>query len=462
MRNEWKEVTLDKVYEFRSGLSKPRSEFGSGYKFLSFKDVFYNYFVPDELTELVNSTGAERENCSVKRGDVFLTRTSETFDELGMSSVALRDYENATFNGFCKRLRPIDNSVIVPEYAGYYFRSLRFRRSVTAMSSMSTRANLNNEILGKLKIVIPSKEEQKKIGFILKAFDDKIALNRRQNDTLEHIAQALFQSWFVDFDPVIDKALAAGKPIPEPLQARAARREAMGDRRKPLPAEIQALFPDGFGFDEELGWVPEGWRVGRVEELANVIGGGTPSKKVPEYFSENGIAWLTPKDLSGYQWKFISRGATDISLLGLKKSSAKLMPRGTVLFSSRAPIGYIAIAENEIATNQGFKSLVPKKAVPSEYLFYFLKSNIDRVESFATGSTFKEVSGSAIKALFILIPSKEILNRYEKETTPFNERRLSIQKESEYLTQLRDTLLPKLISGELRLPEAEKVLKDVL
>jgi type I restriction enzyme S subunit len=160
MATSWREVPLDQLYDFSSGLSKPRAEFGFGRGFLSFKDVFYNYFVPAELSELVNSTEKEQDSCSVKRGDVFLTRTSETIDELGMSCVALKDYPSATFNGFTKRLRPKDDTDVVPEYAGYYFRSPRFRAEVNALSNLSTRASLNNEMLGRLKIVLPNVQEQ--------------------------------------------------------------------------------------------------------------------------------------------------------------------------------------------------------------------------------------------------------------------------------------------------------------
>ena len=140
MVDETKVATLDQIYEFSSGLSKPRSEFGEGYPFLSFKDVFNHTFVPKTLSELVRSSEAERKSLSIKRGDVFLTRTSETMDELGMSSVALTDIPDATFNGFTKRLRPKVSDAILPEYAGYFFRSPGFRNAVTAMSSLSTRA----------------------------------------------------------------------------------------------------------------------------------------------------------------------------------------------------------------------------------------------------------------------------------------------------------------------------------
>lgn len=207
-------------------------------------------------------------------------------------------------------------------------------------------------------------------------------------------------------------------------------------------------------------WVPKGWKVGSNNEIAEVIGGGTPSTKIEEYYCQDGIPWLSPKDLSGYEWKFISKGATDITNLGLQKSSARLMPKGTVLFSSRAPIGYIAIAENEISTNQGFKSLVPKNKMASNYLFYFLKTNLTDIEAIATGSTFKEVSGSAIKNFKILIPFPNVIEHFEVKTQEFDAKQLIIQKEVKSLTSIRNTLLPKLISGEIRIPEAKTILRE--
>ena len=124
MRADWKEVRLADYYDISSGLSKPAKDFGSGSPFLSFKDIFHNYFVPSELSQLVKSNEIEQGKCSVKKGDVFLTRTSETVEELGMSCVALKDYPNATFNGFSKRLRPKPNSPIDPKFIGFYLRSL--------------------------------------------------------------------------------------------------------------------------------------------------------------------------------------------------------------------------------------------------------------------------------------------------------------------------------------------------
>ena len=227
---EWKEYKLDEVYEVSNGLSKKREEFGFGYEFLAFTDVFNNYFVPQTLDNLVNSSEMERVKCSIKRGDVFLTRTSEKLDELGRSCVALKDYPNATFNGFTKRLRPIGNVEILPEYAGYYFRSLKFRNAVTSMSSMTTRASLNNDMISLLTITVPTLEEQENIANILSCLDEKIELNNEMNKTLEEMAQCIFKRWFVDFE---------------------------------FPNENGEPYKSSGGemVDSELGMIPNGWEV---------------------------------------------------------------------------------------------------------------------------------------------------------------------------------------------------------
>ncbi|MCB4781359.1 MAG: restriction endonuclease subunit S, partial [Sulfurovum sp.] len=146
------------------------------------------------------------------------------------------------------------------------------------------------------------------------------------------------------------------------------------------------------------------WREYKISDIADVIGGGTPKTSVDEYWNGD-IPWLAPRDLTGYDKVYISHGDRFITEEGLKKSSTKLMPKGSVLLTSRAPIGYVAIAQNEICTNQGFKSLVPKKDLCySEFLYYWIKSNIDYLQQLGTGTTFTEISGSVVKNIDILLP----------------------------------------------------------
>lgn len=193
----WEKVKLKELYEVHNGLSKGRKFFGTGYPFLSFSTVFNNYFIPDEITDFVQSTEKEQENYSIKRGDVFVTRTSETSNELGMSCVALKDYPKATYNGFTKRMRPITGKLL-PEYVGYYMRLPSFRAGFQAFSTMTTRASLRNEDLLSLQIAVPPIDVQEKIAGILGAYDDLIENNKKQIKLLEEMAQRLYREWFVD------------------------------------------------------------------------------------------------------------------------------------------------------------------------------------------------------------------------------------------------------------------------
>lgn len=255
--SRWPTYALTDVFDIRSGLSKPASEFGAGYPFVTFKDVLDNYFLPETLGSLVRSSDTERELCDVRQGDVFLTRTSETQEELGMSSVALRDYDGATFNGFAKRLRPREPHQIVPEYVAYYFRSPRFRSLMSGYSSLSTRASLNNDMLSRLQIVLPDVKTQEEIGYTLRSLDDKIRQNRRTGRALEGLARATFKAWFVDFEPV--KAKAAGAAA-----------------FPGMPSAAFAALPDRLT-DSPLGPVPEGREVQPLSTVCQIVSGGRPS-----------------------------------------------------------------------------------------------------------------------------------------------------------------------------------------
>ena len=191
------------------------------------------------------------------------------------------------------------------------------------------------------------------------------------------------------------------------------------------------------------------WTTGTISDLGAVVGGSTPSKAKPEYYTESGIAWITPKDLSINKSKFISHGENDITELGLRNSSAAIMPEGTVLFSSRAPIGYIAITAGEVTTNQGFKSVVPKPEIGTPFVYFFLKHNLPVIEGMASGSTFKEVSGSTMKSIPAVIPDAETLARFNDFCTPIFAQQRILENQSQLLAALRDNLLPKLMSGEI-------------
>lgn len=238
----WKKVKLGDLYTVHNGLSKGRKYFGSGYPFLSFSTVFNNYFIPTELSDLVQSDENEQKNYSICRGDVFVTRTSETSDELGMSCVALKDYPTATYNGFTKRMRPIENDIVLPEYIGYYMRMPSFRGEFQAFSKMTTRASLKNEDLLGLAIMLPPMAKQEKIAHILRNYDYLIENNGKQIKLLEEAAQRLYKEWFVDL-----------------------------------------RFP-GYEAVEVIDGIPSGWRKASLVEIAPIITG----KKDANFGTANG------------------------------------------------------------------------------------------------------------------------------------------------------------------------------
>jgi len=414
MNSEWVTSSLLDHYEVRSGLSKSAKDFGSGAPFLTFKDVFYNYFTPEVLGDFVQSTQKDREGCSVMRGDVFLTRTSETMHELGMSCVALRDYKDATFNGFCKRLRPKPESNLLPEYVGYYLRGPKFRQAMLALSTMSTRASLNNEMIGRLEISFPSRESQVRISEILKSLDDRIALLRETNATLEGIAQSLFKSWFVDFDPV--RAKMEGR-VPDGID------------------EVTAgLFPDSFE-ESELGLVPKGWQPIRLDAFIELAYGKALKAEqrnpgvVPVYGSGGVTGWHdTP--LVNQSSIVVGRKGTVGSLFW---ESRPFFPIDTVFYvKSKRPLTYC----HQLLKTLGLNDMNTDAAVPG-----LNRENVYR----------------------LLVPDApaNILQAFDELVQSLRGRIDHNEAQAQTLATLRDTLLPRLISGQLRLSTPEPLCESV-
>lgn len=307
----------------------------------------------------------------------------------------------------------------------YWLSSSEGQETIRSIVAGSAQPKFNKTDFRKINIPVPSIPEQRAIARVLSSLDDKIELNNRMNKTLEEITQTLFKRWFVDFE---------------------------------FPDENGNPYKSSGGkmVDSDLGMIPDGWRVGCIDYLGTIVGGGTPSKARDDYFCDSGIAWITPKDLSNTSNKYIAHGAIDITHDGYKNSSTQLMPSGTVLFSSRAPIGYLAIANNEITTNQGFKSIVPNKGFGSEFVYYMMKLISPDIENQATGSTFKEVSGGELKRFPILLPKTSISTDFSIIADSLGKFRQKSEQQSSLLIQLRDTLLPKLMSGEIRVAISEE------
>lgn len=365
-----------------------------------------------EVSSLDNSNYISTENMLPNRAGITTATTLPTgeytpsfeIDDTLVSNIRpyFKKIWKATFSGGCSAdvlvFKAKEN--VSKEYLYYVLADDEFFRYSMTTSKGTKMPRGDKTSIMNYPIKLPPLPTQQKIAAILSSLDDKIELNNKINTNLEQQAGALFKNWFVDFEP--------------------------------------------FG-----GKMPEGWKVGKLSEIGTIVGGSTPSKAKKDYYTNNGIAWITPKDLSNDKSKFISHGETDITELGFENSSAIKMPKGTVLYSSRAPIGYIAIAKNEVTTNQGFKSVIPDPNVGNAYIYYFLKSNFELIDNMASGSTFKEISGTAMKNVPVLIPDDKTLYNFQTMSeTLFSQQEL-LENENRNLSAIRNTLLPKLINGEI-------------
>ncbi len=335
----------------------------------------------------------------------------------------------------CLKVRLGKQSLANAKFISYYLRLPAAKDWLIRHAVGATMPNLNTAILSAIPITLPPLTAQKEIAAALGALDDRITLLRETNATLEAIAQALFKSWFVDFDPV--RAKMAGHP-PEGMDAATA-----------------ALFPDTLE-ESELGLVPKGWMVMPIGEAVETVGGATPDTKNAAFWNPSLHSWTSPKDLSGASVPVLLHTERRISNLGLKRISSGLLPIGTLLMSSRAPIGYLAITQIPVAINQGYIGLLPGGKLSPLFMLFWCRHNMDAIRGRANGSTFMEISKKAFRPIPALVPTPELLERFDNVAGALFARLIENEHQATSLAEIRDTSLPRLISGQLRLPDAEQ------
>ena len=406
---EWEEITIDICCDLIAGYAFKSKDFGEfDTKVIRIGDITPPFVHHDSAigVNLANYDHRKIERYKIKYNDFVLAMTGATIGKVGRYISDVPSYVNQRVLLF-KSKEGYDHSFIYYTINSYVFSQYVLNH----IDSESAQPNISANTISKFSFKIPANiSDQRKIAGILSALDSKIENNNKINANLEAQAEALFKSWFVDFTPFKDQPFV----------------------------------------DSELGPIPQGWKVGKLGDIGEIVGGSTPSKSKPEYYTTHGIAWLTPKDLSTSKAKFTSRGEIDITDEGYNSTSTKLMPRGSVLFSSRAPIGYLTIAKNEICTNQGFKSLVPNGA-GTGFIYYTLRHLTPQIENRATGSTFKEASATLMRSVETIVPPTSILNKFEELLRPILQFQEKKEEENQRLAALRDTLLPKLMSGEIKL-----------
>lgn len=385
--SEWKKVKLDELYEVHNGLSKGRQFFGTGFPFLTFSNVFNNWFLPKQLESLVQTTDKEREACSIKASDVFITRTSETMDELGMSSVALKDYPNATYNGFTKRLRPITDRVN-PRYIGYYLRTPKFRGQFMAFSTMTTRASLANNDLLNMEVEVPPMETQLRIASILSRYDSLIENYQKQIKLLEEAALRLYKEWFVDLY---------------------------------FPGHENTKIVDG---------VPKGWTPSQLGQLVEFKCGKT----------------ITKKDVIDGDIPVVAGGLEPAYYCNKSNTAERVI----TISGSGANAGFTRMYFEKVwASDCSFVDASTTPFL--HFVYCFLKDNKTTIDNLQKGAAQPHVYAKDINSLSICIPIESVLTSFEGKASKYFDSISSLQSQIRLLAEARDRLLPKLMSGEIEI-----------
>lgn len=398
----------DLGFFFGGVTSIKKEDYGHGTPFLPYKNVYKNSKVDVNELELMNVRPLDLERRNAVYGDVFFTASSETPDEVAMSSVLLDEVENLTFNGFCKRFRLNDFNTLLPEYARYLFRDVSFRREVYQLATGDIRFNISQESLANIEIEIPDVITQKQLAEILITLDDKIELLQQMNQTLENIAQAIFKEWFVGFN-----------------------------------------FP---GFDGELvDGLPKGWNYKAIKDLGRVVTGNTPASKNPEYFGKV-TPFVTPTDFKNFG-KLIISANRFLSNEGKLAMKSRLLPIHSIVVTCiGSDMGKVAMNSVECITNQQINSIIPNQENIRDYLYYDLVYKYEYLRNIATGgSTMPIINKSRFEEIEVLVPTSDILDNFQLLMNSFNSKIEENIKQLDSLTQTRDTLLPKLISGQLEI-----------
>jgi len=289
-----------------------------------------------------------------------------------------------------------------------------------SLTTGAAQGVLNTQDIARLPVPCPPLITQERVASILSAYDDLIENNTRRIQILEDMGRRLYEEWFVRF-------------------------------RFPGHENVKMV-------ESQLGLIPEGWEISTVAETFDVLGGGTPSTSVEEYWHDGSINWYAPTDLTRSGQVFIDESGDKITQLGLAKSSARMFPPFSVMMTSRATLGVIAINTTEACTNQGFINCIPSERLPLYVQFHWLKQNVGLFISLATGATFKEITKGNFKQIKLILPAAILINRFQNLVEPMMQQLLNLQRKNSNLRRTRDLLLPKLISGEIdvsNFPEPE-------
>ncbi len=406
------------LYEMGSGISTSKEQAGHGYPFASFSTVINNYFLPDTLPDLMDTTKEQRKISSILEGDILITRTSETPDELAMSCVALKDYPNATFSGFVKRLRPKNKNLVYPKYMAFYLRGPYFRKLVNSNTVMTLRASFNEHIFKFMNIYLPSYETQKKIGDLLYKIEQKIRINNEINDNLHQLIQSVYSYWFNQFNFPNSKNLPYSKNDGEMIYNKLIKRK-----------------------------IPENWKVETLKNnsLSKFIDTGVQYFETKNYLATANVDGFTIKD---GEWVTYTN----------RESRANMTPSICSIWFAKMKnsIKHMVIPENakwmvkKYIFSTGFSGIQCNKYSYS-YLYCLINDPFFEItkDILSHGATQQSVNNDDLESIKIVIPPFEILKSFAKFANPLFEKSCNIILENQLLCEQRDSLLPLLVNGQV-------------
>ncbi len=398
-----------------------RSEFSNdGVIIVNGPDIKDGKVLWDKCLRIPRWRHEESADISVRKGDILVTKDGT----IGKTAFIDDLPESASIASGIFLIRTKNEEILNGKFLYQYFNSENFKELVESVIEGSVIPHLYQRDLEQLTIPLPPLNEQKAIVKILSNLDSKIELNQKMNRTLESIAQAIFKHWFIDFE----------FPNEE------------GNPYKSSGGEM---------VDSELGKIPMGWDITTVGKCVNISGGTTPRTSELHYWMNGTELWATPKDLSNLSSPILINTERKITVDGLTSIGNRLFPRGSLLLSSRAPIGYLALTDVETSVNQGIIAILPNGKLSTFYMYGWCKANMNLIKDNANGSTFAEISKGSFRSIKIILPDKKLLRLYDEIFSKSYTKMTNSTKQSLALFNIRDTLLPRLISGKIRVPLEE-------
>ncbi|POU23762.1 protein HsdA [Acinetobacter sp. ACNIH3] len=415
------------------------------------QNIYNDGFSENGLVFISDSDAEKLNNVEIELNDVLINITG---DSVARVCLAPKDKLPARVNQHVAIIRTVKNE-LDPKFVRYFLTDKNTQNHLLTLAGTgATRNALTKGMLEEFLVPKPDILIQKKISKILSDLDEKIHLNNQINQTLESIAQTIFKSWFIDFDPVRAKIAAKQEGKDSELAAMCV---ISGKSEVELQqmaeddlAELRAtasLFPDEL-VESELGEVPKGWDKYSLSKMITLIGGGTPKRSEPDYWNGN-IYWFSVKDVPKESDTFVIRTEERITELGLNKSSTKLLPVGTTIITARGTVGKIALVGHEMAMNQSCYGVQGINGVKQFMTYYLIKNAVEVLKKNTHGAVFDTITQATFETVVSIKPDIQILNLFECKVEKIMDQIKNNLYQNHSLIEIRDTLLPKLLSGEL-------------